>query len=291
MAGVPISPAHTDELALAVGVGFSLGLYLVVGFAFGLPLAPTSPALVEVHGQVQLFGFVGLFIMAVAVQLIPRFHASRMARRTGACRWAGFVARSRPRADPRPAAAAGRRWGVAPLRSHPAGAERRSGAGRRAPGSPGLRTVDRSGRQASASWDAAARRWAAAWFCNLILNPVACTSELAQGALVVPYAQDEALLHLELWGFASTMVLAVSGRVFPKFLLLQPTREGMARSALALWAVGSFGVPLVWRPQKHFPALRTLFAVAPVPRHVLRALRDRLAVVRPTRPRASAPHT
>ena len=32
----------------------------------------------------EIFGFVGLFIMAVAVQLIPRFHASRMARhRTG----------------------------------------------------------------------------------------------------------------------------------------------------------------------------------------------------------------
>jgi hypothetical protein len=63
---------------------------------------------------------------------------------------------------------------------------------------------------------------------------------------VVPFTQDEALLHLELWGFASTMVLAVSGRVFPRFLLLQPTREWLLRPALGLWAFGSFGVPLVW---------------------------------------------
>ena len=47
---------------------------------------------------------------------------------------------------------------------------------------------------------------------TLVLNLAACVA-LAQGASVVPFAQDEALIHLELWGFASTMVLAVSGRV------------------------------------------------------------------------------
>jgi hypothetical protein len=59
----------------------------------------------------------------------------------------------------------------------------------------------------------------------LALNVAACV-ELARGAIVVPFAQDEAVIHLELWGFASTMVLAVSGRAFPKFLLLQPSYEG-----------------------------------------------------------------
>jgi hypothetical protein len=77
------------------------------------------------------------------------------------------------------------------------------------------------------------------------LNVVACT-ELAQGAIVVPFAQDEAIIHLELWGFASTVVLAVSGRVFPKFLLLRPTREALMRPAVALWALGSVGTPAVW---------------------------------------------
>ena len=58
----------------------------------------------------------------------------------------------------------------------------------------------------------------------LILNAIMCVN-LAQGGIVVPPAQDEALLHLELWGFATTMALAVSGRIFPRFLLLQDTRE------------------------------------------------------------------
>jgi hypothetical protein len=67
-------------LGLAVAFGLSLGLYLIVGFAVGLPLATVTPALIQVHGQVQALGFVTLFIMAVGVQLFPRFHSSRLDR-------------------------------------------------------------------------------------------------------------------------------------------------------------------------------------------------------------------
>src|SRR6266568_4817110 len=95
----------------------------------------------------------------------------------------------------------------------------------------------------------------------LLLNLAVCV-ELAQGAIVVPFAQDEALIHLELWGFASTMVLAISGRVFPKFLLLQPTRDGLIRPALALWALGSIGSPAVWLLLHGAPAARTLTTLA-----------------------------
>src|SRR5579859_7076621 len=68
------------SLILGVGAGFSLGLYLLFGFAFGLPLSAGAPALVQVHGQLQVLGFVATFIMAVAVQLFPRFHATRLQR-------------------------------------------------------------------------------------------------------------------------------------------------------------------------------------------------------------------
>jgi len=96
---------------------------------------------------------------------------------------------------------------------------------------------------------------------TLVLNLAACVA-LAQGASVVPFAQDEALIHLELWGFASTMVLAVSGRVFPKFLLLQPSHDRLFRPALALWALGSIGTPLVWVLLDGAPAARSATALA-----------------------------
>jgi len=254
------SPYHLlirTSLALAVGVGFSLGLYLVLGFAFGLPLAATSPALVEVHGQVQVFGFVGLFIMAVAVQLVPRFHASRMAHPTqvsvgGLLLAAGLILRlvGQPLLP-----------GV-PLRATLlvlSGIFELVGV---------LLAVHTfalligRGVTPPRGWEALLpATLGGSLVLALVLNLVACL-ELAQGALVVPYALDEALLHLEVWGFASTMVLAISGRVFPKFLLLQPTRAHLARAALGLWAVGSFGVPLVWLVFEGTPALRFMAALA-----------------------------
>lgn len=86
---------------------------------------------------------------------------------------------------------------------------------------------------------------ASSLFSALILNLVACAG-LAGGAAVVPFGLNEALLHLALWGFAATMVLAVAGRVFPRFLLLQPTRERLVPYALGLWAVGNLGLAVVW---------------------------------------------
>jgi hypothetical protein len=49
----------------------------------------------------------------------------------------------------------------------------------------------------------------------------------------VPFAQDEAMLHLELWGVASTVVLVVAGRVFPRFLLLKGSHDGTLRVAIS----------------------------------------------------------
>ena len=75
------------SLALGVAAGFSLGLYLLLGFAFGLPLSAGTPALMQVHGQIQVFGFLAMFIMAVGVQLFPRFHASRLDRPAQVSGW------------------------------------------------------------------------------------------------------------------------------------------------------------------------------------------------------------
>jgi len=78
--GSPFRLLIRTSLSLALAGGFSLGLYLIIGFAFSLPLAAATPALMQVHGQVQVFGFLVLFVMAVAVQLFPRFHASQLDR-------------------------------------------------------------------------------------------------------------------------------------------------------------------------------------------------------------------
>jgi hypothetical protein len=250
------SPYHVlirVSLALGVGVGFLLGLYLLLGFALGLPLTAGAPALMQVHGQVQVLGFVAPFIMAVGVQLFPRFHATRLDRpaevSVGGLVLAGGVVL---RAIAQPLAVdAAIRPGTLLLSAMLAVI--------------GVGVVVRAfARVIRGGVGPAPSRWQAllpatlgtSLVLTLALNVAACV-ELARGASVVPFAQDEALLHLELWGFASTMVLAVSGRVFPKFLLLQPTRDQLIRPALVLWAFGSIGTPGVWVLLDGAPSART----------------------------------
>jgi hypothetical protein len=230
------------SLALALVFGFSVGFYLILGFAFGLPLAASTPALMQLHGQMQALGFVALFIMAVGVQLFPRFHSARLDRPWlvslgGLVLAVGLVLRALTQTvrPPDAARAVGlvtsgilELVGVA-LAVYAFARVIRSSVqpGPRGPGALLPATMGGS------------------LLLALLLNIAACF-ELARGGLVVPFAQDEALLHLELWGFASTMVLAVAGRVFPRFLLLQQTHERVLPYAFALWAAGSFGVPVVW---------------------------------------------
>lgn len=246
------------SLALALVFGFSLGLYLVVGFAFGLPLSVATPALMQVHGQVQALGFVALFIIAVGVQLFPRFHASRLDRPRlvsigGLALGLGVALRalSQPVLPGPPARAVGLvSSGILEL----AGTALAIYAFSR---------VIRGSVQPRSSGFAAVlpATLGLSLISALILNAILCVN-LAQGGIVVPSAQDEALIHLELWGFATTMALAVSGRIFPKFLLLQDTREHLLPFAFVLWAIGSLGVPAVWLALPDASSLRAVVALA-----------------------------
>jgi hypothetical protein len=246
------------SLALALAGGFSIGLYLVLGFAFGLPLPAGTPALMQVHGQVQALGFVALFVMAVGAQLFPRFHGAQLDRPAQVSIGGLLLA-----------------FGII-LRL--VGQPLETSAAYRAPAlvlsgvlelvgvllavSAFARVIRRGSQATEGGWRALLpATMGTSLLLSLGLNLVACV-ELANGSLVVQFAQDEALTHLELWGFASTMVLAVSGRILPKFLLLKPTREGQLRVALLLWAVGTIGVPIVWLIAPEAALARAGFALA-----------------------------
>jgi uncharacterized protein involved in response to NO len=66
-----------SALAIALTAGFGLGLWLLLGrtagiSTFGVPWA----VLVQVHGTIQLFGFAALFVMGVALHVLPRFRGA-----------------------------------------------------------------------------------------------------------------------------------------------------------------------------------------------------------------------
>jgi hypothetical protein len=245
-------------LLLALAFGFSLGLYLVVSFAFGLPVTAAAPALMQVHGQVQALGFVTLFIIAVGVQLFPRFHATRLDRPRvvsigGLVLGLGIVLRAvaQPVAPGPWTRAVGlassgllELLGVA-LAVYAFARVVRSSVQPRRGGFAGVLPATLGMSLVAA----------------LVLNAFVSVN-LALGGIVVPFAEDEALLHLELWGFAATMVLVVSGRLFPKFLLLRPTREWLLPYAFVLWGIGSLGVPLVWGVAPSAAPARAIAALA-----------------------------
>jgi hypothetical protein len=253
----PYSLLVRTSLGLALVGGFALGLYLLLGFAFGLPLPASTPALMQVHGQVQALGFVALFIMAVRVQLFPRFHAATLDRPELVSLGGLMVALGvalRATAQPLPPSAQ-------------RGAALVGGALLALAGVLlAIYAFGRVVRQSVQPPARGARRFlpatmAGSLLAALLLN-VMVAGGLAAGGWVVPAYQDEALLHWELWGFAATMVLAVAGRVYPRFLLLRPTREPLVAPALAMWALGSFGVPLAWLLAGAAPAVRAAAAAA-----------------------------
>jgi hypothetical protein len=283
-----LSNPHTllirTSLFLALLFGFSIGLYLVFGFAFGLRLPTSTPALMQIHGQVQAVGFVTLFIMAVGVQLFPRFHTTRLDRAKlvsigGLVLALGVVLRAL--AQPVLPGPVTRAIGLvssgilellgvalavyAFARVIGSSVQPRRGAfATLLPATIGISLI-----------------------AALALNAILCLN-LAQGGIVVPFALDEALLHLQLWGFASSMALAVAGRIFPRFLLLQGTREQLLPLALVLWAVGSLGVPAVWLALPDAASPRAAAALAQLAAAILFVLALRL-YERPLRP-SGTPH-
>jgi uncharacterized protein involved in response to NO len=66
-----------SALAIALTAGFGLGLWLLLARTLGLSTGELPwLALVQVHGTIQLFGFAGMFLMGVALHVLPRFRGA-----------------------------------------------------------------------------------------------------------------------------------------------------------------------------------------------------------------------
>jgi hypothetical protein len=67
-----------SSLALAVLGGFALGVHIPLGRLLDWPSEGRRPDMVQVHGQVQVLGFAGLFVLGMALRLMPRFANTRL---------------------------------------------------------------------------------------------------------------------------------------------------------------------------------------------------------------------
>ncbi len=244
------------SLILALVGGFGLGWALLMSFTFRVPLFANPGALIQAHGQVQALGFVALMVMGVATRLVPVFHGAKLVGAPlvsvgGLTLASGVVLRavSQPLPpDPLRNAAVGASGvlvlGGVLLAFAAFGRTVRAGKPRE-PREPVVLPLTMAGSLAGA----------------LLLNLIASFG-LAQGSNLVPSPLDDAILHFELWGFATTMVLAIGRHTWPNLLLLRPARERLTLPSLVLWAIGSLGVPLAWLLLPEAPVVRAIAATA-----------------------------
>ncbi len=70
--------------AIALGLlgGFGIGAHLVFVLGFGYPVRESFPALIQVHGHLQLLGWTGLFIIGISLYKLPRLTSAEPIKRS-----------------------------------------------------------------------------------------------------------------------------------------------------------------------------------------------------------------
>lgn len=258
------------SLALALLGGFGLGLVLLLSFTLRVPLYANTGALIQVHGQVQALGFIALLIIAVGSRLLPRFHGTRLA--DGSLVTIGGITL---------AAGVALRGLVQPLATSLVRDAAVLASGVLILGGTLLalvafgRTIRRGRPRERREPIVLPLTMAGSLLGALLLN-LAASVGLATSDGLVPPPLDNAIVHFELWGFATTMVLAIGRHTWPNLLLLRPMRQEAVMPALVCWAVGSLGVPLAWLLFADAPAVRALAALAQLAGAVLYAYSLRL---------------
>jgi len=241
----PYAVSMRLALAMALAPGLGTGLLLALIAGLGLPLAVAWPQLAQAHGQIQAIGFVVVFIVAVGLQLFPRFlgaplqHANRAA---WGCATVATALVARLVGQPLPDGPARIALLVVATIGVPAGVLIAGSA---------FHELRRSRTAAANDAAGAWRRFIPVGGLALGVALVLYTWSgmwLVAGDTLVPPATDKALIHLELAGFATSLVLAVATRVFGRFLLLRsrPALDRRVPMLAVLWAVGLVLVSLGW---------------------------------------------
>ena len=217
-------------LALAILGGFPLGILAALGGARDIGLGARWTPIVQAHGHLQLVGFVGLFIVGVAYQVLPRFKQTPLASyRLGLASiillasGAALRAVSQPWADSQPVQLVFVTSACLEL------------AGAAAFATVATRTI-RAGQRVVFDYYFLA---AVAWFVAASVANLAVVQEMARdGTTVVASSRNAPLLDTYLLGFITTFILGVSIRVLPHFLSLRPARTELLLPTLALFTAG-----------------------------------------------------
>ncbi|HLG69762.1 MAG TPA: NnrS family protein [Chloroflexota bacterium] len=218
------------SLLAAITIGWLLGALelLAITSHGGFARELISPALLQVHGQSQIVGWVGLFIMGISYQVIPRqrrvaIHIPAMAWLVLSLMLAGIVLR----AISQPLASGAALFGALAVFS--AALELAS---------LGLFMFGLiQGRIMADSIHGPERfsRAALQWFLvALIVNLAACVVLVLRGSSIVPDWLDRTVIVIELFGFILAMIFGVNARNLPLFMRVRAAPAEALKPVLRL---------------------------------------------------------
>jgi uncharacterized protein involved in response to NO len=241
---MPSLPFIWWALGLALTAGFAQGTALLLTLAFGYPIGLWWIAAVQAHGHVQLFGWGGLFALAVGLYFLPRLRGcpppSPRAVRAAACLLGGGLAL---RAVTQPIASAVERGGLRTVLDAGlvlSGPLELAGAGL-AVGS--LVAVARKGPPLSTRTGlVAVLPFALAFFVAMLLglaiNALALVSAVAAESALLPASANWTIVHLGLVGMLVPISAAISARTFPLYLRLRVPPGRALHAIFALFLLG-----------------------------------------------------
>ena len=222
-------------LAIALTAGFGLGVWLLLARTagvgtFGVPWV----VLVQVHGTIQLFGFAAMFVMGVALHVLPRFRGAPPAPRVvSAVAFCGTVGAIILRAVAQP-------FADLPARDVLLGLSSILLVAATCAFAIGALAVLRGGTNPHRPDELVIAAGVLAAPLAAVL--LALAMPVSGAALLAdPSAQDRAVWAM-LLGCLATIIFGVWARLAPAFVAAPPARAGPLLVAVALWLVGVAGV-------------------------------------------------
>jgi uncharacterized protein involved in response to NO len=220
---------------VAVTAGFGLGVWLLFARTAGLPTFGVPWAvLVQVHGTIQLYGFAAMFMMGVALHVLPRFRGAAPPRRiVRVVAFGGTLGAIALRAVAQPLLQLPERDLVLALSSILLVA---------------ATTVFAVGALLALRGGTNPHRPDELVIAAGIMTAPAAAILVAMGmpltgapVLVDPLAQDRAVWAM-LLGCLSTTIFGVWARLAPGFVAAPPARPRRLLASAALWVSGAIGV-------------------------------------------------
>ncbi len=215
---------------LSVTAGLPLGILVALGGARDIGLGARWTPLIQAHGHLQVMGWLGLFLVGVAFQVVPRFkqvplRLPLLVRPAIVLIAAGLIARtvSQPYAD-----------------GHVASSIMLTSAVTEALGIAAFVAAIGgtliSARRKNYDWYLFA---ACGWLAGAAVANLAVVTGIAlDRQTVIASAKDEPLITMQLFGFVSLFIFGVSIRILPHFLSLRPPSVGWLIPALLLYNLG-----------------------------------------------------